>query len=269
MPIIVDNKINLEKTKDYRLSIQSNLNGFSFSVLDTQGKRCLYLMASDFSVADEGELEYHKKCLKMVDSIPLLRMEYEKVLVVSESEKYTLIPSSQFNEKDILRQLSELYTIEDDEEVSYKLVENLNLVIVFAANSTLLNIIRRAQSNFESIPAIYFVLKSLQSRPEHNKLYLAFNRGYVDISIFSGQQLMLCNSFIATEFSTALYYAFLGLKHSFINPENTTVFIHGTILESDIKLLSKYFPTIKYFRDEKIPLGISTIELQYSFLTMS
>lgn len=268
MPIIVDNNISLEKTKDYRLSIQSNLNGFSFSILDPAGMKCLYLRKSDFSIATDGLSEYLKKCSKMVESIPILAREYNKVTVITETEKYTLIPVSQFKERDILKQLSEFYVIEDDEEVSFKIVEELDLVIIFAANSTLLNIIRRVQSGFESIPSIYLVLKTMLRRKDHNKLYLNYIKGRVDITVFIGSQLMLCNSFPAEEFTSALYFAFLALKQSFINPENTTVFIHGDIFIPEIQLLSKYFPMVKYFRSRKIPLGSSSLEMKYSFLTI-
>lgn len=268
MPIIVDNNISLEKTKDYRLSIQSNLSGFSFSVLDPAGMKCLYLRKSDFSIATDGISDYLKKCSKMVESIPLLKKEYGKVTVITETEKYSLVPIAQFKERDILKQLSELYVIEDDEEVSFKIVEELDLVIIFAANSTFLNIIRRVQESFESIPSIYLVLKVMLKRKDHNKLYLNYCKGRADVTVFIGSQLMLCNSYPAEDFSTALYFAFLALKQAFINPENTTVFIHGDLYIPEIQLLSKYFPMVKYFRSRKIPLGSSSLEMKYSFLTI-
>lgn len=268
MPVIVDNNISSDKTKDYRLSIQSNLNGFSFCIYDTSANKCKYLRKSDFSVYTDGKEEYLKKCSRMADSIPLLKYDYKDVTVINDTEKYTLVPLTLFKEQDILKNLSELFTIEEDEEVSFKLLEELDLAIIYAANSTFLNIVKHIQKDFESIPAVYLILKKMLTRKEHNKLYLSFTKGRADIALFSGSQLFQCNTFPAGEFTTALYFAFLALKQASINSENTTVFIHGDIFVPEIQLLSKYFPMIKYFRSRRIPLGSSSLEMKYSFLTI-
>jgi hypothetical protein len=268
MPVIVDNNINLDKTKEYRLSIQSNLSGFSFCITDPVVSKCLYLRKSDFSLITDGKDEYLKKCSRLVESVPMLSYKYKEVSVITDTEKYTLVPSLMVKENEILGNLSRLFTIEDDEEVSHKIFEELNLSILFAANSTFMNIIKRVQPEFDNVPSAYLVLKKLLTRKDHNKLYLSYVKGRADVAVMSGSHLFLCNSYSVAEFTSALYFALLALKQSYINPENTTVFIHGDIFVPEIQLLSKYFPMIKYFRSRKIPLGNSSLEMKYSLLTI-
>lgn len=268
MPVLIDSNIDLEKAKEYRLSIQSNLNGFSFCITDTSADKCIYLRKSDFSIATDGKEGYLKKCARMVESIPMLGYRYKSVQIIIDTEKYTLVPLQLFNENEVLRNLSALYEIEEDEEVAWVKVEEMDLVILYAINSTLLNILKRVQPEFETVPSILHVLRKLQKRTDHNKLYLSFIKGKADVTLFVGSQLLHCCSYPANDFTSALYFAFLALKQAFINPENTTVFIHGDIYVPEIQLLTKYFPMVKYFRSRRVSLGSSSLEMKYSLLTI-
>jgi len=267
MPVIVNKQLQLEKTKDYRLSIQADLNGFSFLVADDLRHELLYLYKSDFNWQREHFDIFIRHTDSLLSSVPLLTKEFSKVTLLYDTIKYTLIPKQLYTKGEELIQLSKLHKIDDLEEIDIAEIPGKDIVILYAVNSTFLNLLKKIQPKYSILPKIYPPLAHLMTFYDYNKIFFSYNKGELHLIIYEGTSLIFCNSFPAAYFNTALYFLFLSLKQTQFNPEQTTLFVSGSIPSTDILQLTKYFSKIKYFRNPVMPLGSPENEMKYSALT--
>ncbi len=266
MPIIVSKQLELEKTREYRLSIQADLNGFSFSVVNDVNKKCLHLYKSEFVCNRQDYESFVRNTASLVDSLPILSSSFKSVSLIINTEKYALVPLSDFKESSAHLYLKKLHDLEDLEEVDYVRCEKEGLAIVFAADSTLINCIKAVQPDFKLLPSVYFPVKYLKTFEDHNKIYVQYFKGLVHVVIYEGDRLMLCNSYPALHFNSALYFIFLALKSVHFNTEMTTIYAAGNFSTNDLADLTKYFPKVRFFRNRQTPIGDSDIEMKYSHL---
>jgi hypothetical protein len=267
MPIIVNSQPQLEKTNEYRLSIQADLNGFSFSVLNKTDNQLLFLYGPDFNPSKEDEYTLIRNTASLFESMPLLRQEFDSTTLLYNTHKFTCIPRQIHKKGDELSALKRLFQIEDLEEINTVTLEEQEMVLIYAANSTMLNKIKEYQPNISLYPSIYLYLRYLPLFKEHNKIFFQYIKDKVIITIAEGNKILLCNSYPAQHFNSALYFLLLALKEVQFNPEHTTVYISGNIRDLEILDISKYFSSVKYFRNPETPLPDINAELRYSSLT--
>lgn len=266
MPIIFNSQPQLGKTKEYRLSIQADLNGFSFSIVDPNQNKLLFLYNSDF-ILEGGDMEhFSKKSSKLFKELPILTLPYKSVDILIGGPRFTAIPTSIHKHGKGIDTIKRLHHPDElDELHSFEIVAQ-RMVLLFLANSTLLHVINEHQPNSTIHHSVGTYLTYLPLYPEYNKLFFQYYKGYVIILACEGDRILHCTSYPAHHFNSALYFLLLTLKEVQFNPEQTTVFISGNLRESDFYDLSKYFSKIKFFRNPEIPLSSKEEELKYSTL---
>ncbi len=264
MAIIINSQPQLGKTTEYRLSIQADLNGFSFSVIDEQQNKLLFLYSSDFVMEREDMDLFSKKCSELFKTLPLLRSSYNRVDLIYGTEKYAAIPKNLHQRGNELSILSKSHKIDDLDEIDICEVPHEDMVLIFAANSTFINVVKEYQPNLNLYPSVYPFISYLPLFEEYNKILLQYIKGVVSIVASEGERITYCNSFPAVHFNTALYFLMLTLKEVQFNPELTTVYISGNIKDLEIYDIAKYFAKIKYFRNPEIALPDQIMEMRYS-----
>ena len=264
MPVVVNNQQLLEKTKEYRLSIQADLNGFSFSVVKHSKGELHYLFSSDFPcITGEPEL-FAKECAKTIENQPIFKKKFKSVELIYFTEKYSLIPEKLYKKGEELKLLTTLHKLDEFEEVNTVFLPKSEMVIIYAVNSTLLNLIKRHHSNITIYPSIYIPLSLLPNIKGYNKLFFQYIGNIVTLVAAENERIVFCNSFPSTGFNTALYFALLTLKQSQFNPELTEVYLSGNFKDYEVFDITRYFSKVKYFRNVDIPLGDPTAEMRYS-----
>jgi len=269
MPIIVNKQLGLEKTIQYRLSIQADLNGFSFSIVNDVEGKCHFLFQSEYSLNYDDMDLFCRNTAKLLTTFPLLSKKFQTVDIIYNTHKFALIPQKLFKQEEAYFQVQKLFKIDEFDEIDTIEVPDQQMVIAFAVNSTFVNLIKSVQPEFRIVPSVYQIINNIALFEEHNKIFLQYHKEDVHIVVSEGARVMFCNSFPACHFNSVLYYAFLALKQVQLNQEQTTVYLSGNFREDDITNLTMYFPKVKYFRHPQTILGSSEIELKYSNLSFA
>lgn len=264
MPVIVNSQLQLGKTTESRLSIQADLNGFSFSIVDDKMHKPLYVYASDFTMDRDDMSLFAKKCSELIKSTPILGSKFRRVEIIYGTEKYSLLPTRLHIKGDELKELSALHRLDELDEINIADVTREDMKILFAVNSTFMNVIKEYQPDFHIYPSIYPFIKYLPYFEGHNKILFHYIKGFVNIVASEGNRIIFCNTFPAIHFNSALYFLLLALKETQFNPELTTVYTAGNIKDLEIFDIARYFPAIKYFRNPSIPLPDQFAEMKYS-----
>ena len=246
----IDPYLELNKAKSCHLSIQVNLDGFSFAILNLQEQKYIALEHYDIqnlnsysNLAEKIDILVNQKELLQQNFVStsvgithtintltpkaLYKKEYGKeilafnhILLKNETETRDWIPSIQaFN--------------------SYFIPEELERCL----NKHFKNIVWKHDSSI--------IIESLIHQfklHEGEKVYISVQKKSFDITILDGKHLKFFNSFSYKAAEDLIYYLLFSMEQLQLNPDHTPLIIIGEIEEdSEIyKLLYKYIRNINF-----------------------
>lgn len=149
--------------------------------------------------------------------------------------KYTLVPTALFNEEKASEYLSSITFIEKTDTVKSIELPSFKAVLVYSGDEG-------------SAIALSELITAVSSLNAHNKVLARLDSDSVDIIIAAGDRLLLCNSYPATDKTTAQYFILAALKQFQINPEVTTLHLCGETDETVQEDLMHYFSSVDYLQ---------------------
>ena len=96
------------------------------------------------------------------------------------------------------------------------------------------------------LPEIWYMLCSLPSIPDYNKVVASYADGRLYLVIAQGRSLLLCSSYQAADFTTAEYFIFLAMKKLQLNMEMSTIFFRTPLGDEDEISLYRYFKAVDH-----------------------
>lgn len=145
--------------------------------------------------------------------------------------KYTLVPTSFFNEEDKAEYLSSVVLLEESDTVKSIELPSFKAVLVYSGDEG-------------DAAVLAELISSVKSLASYNKVSARIWPDRVDIVIAAGENLLLCNSFPASDSITAQYFILAALKQFQINPEVTVLHLYGEADERMQEDLMRYFSSV-------------------------
>lgn len=221
-----------------RISIQVGLSGYSFKIQST-GDGLAY--SSGWMSAEQ------------VFSTHELQKKYDEVSIAVFTHKFALVPAGFYSDEKARELLAEVVTLDDDDVVESVQVPQFAAVMVYsvAAGGALPKVMAETvmckdNSKGKPLPEAYYMLAQLQEIQEYNKIMASYMDGYVHIVISQGKSLLLCNSYRATDFTTAEYFIFLAMKKLQLNPEVSSICFRTPLTEEQELSLYRYFRNVEH-----------------------
>ncbi|MCL2502020.1 MAG: DUF3822 family protein [Bacteroidales bacterium] len=265
MPHIINKRIDLSGSALYRLSIQADLNGFSFAVLDDTTASCRMLHSYALPACSDYDELYTETAVWCKKFLPA-QVPYVYAHCSFCAPSFTLVPNEVFVPEKAAQFLQSIHQINDLDEVSFYTLPELNAVCIYSIPNTLTSPILKAvkKTHFYSvaIPLIRIAL----SLPGHTRALFYYHNDHLYLGLMREQELLLCNAYEAPQANTALYFLFLSLHQWQLNPESILLYIAGQCSKSLIQLLSRYFPKIIALSDAKIMLQSQELNMRYSLM---
>lgn len=149
--------------------------------------------------------------------------------------KYTLIPSEFFVESEAARRLAELYPLSGEEIVKHVELPFYKAVLVYC--------IPASEQEEDPKPEVCALLADSRLVREHNKILVDFEpeKGEVHIVIAEGDDLKMCNTFPAADFTTAQYFIFSAIRQFQFNPEMSNLYFASPLGVEQREALLGYF----------------------------
>ena len=181
-----------------------------------------------------------------------LQRRYDEVRFSVFTPKCALIPSDFFVREHARALLAASAPVGENDVVDYVPVQEFNSVLVFSNSNggTLARVLSDLVMNADGsksriLPELYWILKSLKDVSEYNKIIASYMDGNLYLAIAQGKSLILCNSFEAPDFTTALYHIFRAMKRLQLNPEVSPIFFRTPLTEEQIMTLYNYFKSVE------------------------
>lgn len=184
---------------------------------------------------------------------PDFRCRYDDVKISVFTPKFTLVPEHFFDSLAARSLLSEVASIDETDSISCEPVPSVKAVLVYsnAIGETLSKaaaetVLRTDGNKAKVLPEIWYMLASLDSISEYNKVVASFADGYLYMVVAQGRSLLLCNSYCVPDFVTAEYFIFLAMKRLQLNLEMTSIYFRTPIGAEEEMSLYRYFRTVDY-----------------------
>ncbi len=220
---------------DNTISIQVSLSGYAFKV---QSSTLVHF--SGWMSADR------------IFTSPELQKRYDEVRLSVFTPKCALVPSDFFSKVNARHLLEASAALQEGDPVSEVEVPDYNAVLVYSnaigesLSRVLSDMVLNADgSKSRPLPELYWILDSLKSVSEYNKIIASYMDGYLYLAIAQGKSLLLCNSFESPDFTTALYHIFRSMKRLQLNPEVSSISFRTPLSEDQKMLLYNYFKDVE------------------------
>lgn len=242
--LITDEHFDLENTKEYILSIQVSLGGFSFSVIRPNEKRVLALQHTPVTISNERFIS--RRFNEWLDSEELLKKIYKETLIIVASEKFTLVPETFYSEQGKREIIYPLLETNATEKIGENRLENSTSRLLFAIPPQL-------ENTLENATLLHPVKLLIENRPDittENGLILWFNSGGCYFVLYDSKQILLANHFKITHENDVIYYILTTLKQLGLAPGKTEIQMGGEMAEKEsIKnMLQKYFLSVELLK---------------------
>ena len=217
-----------------RVSIQVGLSGYSFRV-ETEGR-----MESSGWMGAES-----------VFTVPQMQKRYSDVQISVFTPLCTLVPENFYQPQNARDLLADIVSLPDAVQVDSVSVPEFNAVLVYSNSigGTLHKVVAESVLNLDGskaspLPEMYYILKTLPSLEEYNKIVASYMDGMLYLAIAQGKTLMLCNVYRASDFTTAQYFIFLAMKKLQLNPEMSTICFRTPLDQEQQMSLYRYFKSV-------------------------
>ena len=251
---LVDESFDLNLTKEYILSIQVSLDGFSFSILDSVRKNVICLYHQDTFT---NEPEFHlKKINSIYDEIDLLALPYKKTKIYfSAPDKTTLVPIAIFNQ-DLVENFYRM-TIDAgrNSKILFSLVPDMASYAIYEIDHAVHALLQ--EKHPESIMQNDIVLSGYGCPPGIALMKIRILRKQLVIHTLN-DSINFYNSYYYEGENDMLYYILGAIKNMDLKPE-------AIILDGMVNKHESIYPRLKqYF--EHVDLTVNNPRVYYSHL---
>ncbi len=248
-----DKALTKEATKDYSLSIQVSLDGFSFCILDSTRNKYSGIEGYDFQDMQTTQL-LADAVHGIISNSDWLRKKFGQVKIIYESQQMSLIPKPLFNKKFAAGYLRFNHMTDASDEIFFDHLPNLDAINVFALPGNLRSIVKKhfrgIQINHFSSGLIEALLIRNKNFDEGHMIFANVRKQWLDIIVLNGRKLLFFNSFHYLTKEDFAYYLIYVIEQLGMNPEKVQLVLMGEILKiSEICNISyKYVRHVDFIR---------------------
>ena len=218
-----------------RIFVQAGLSGFTFKTeSDKAGHSSIWMDAGSVFTAPE------------------LQKRYDDVRISLFTPKFTLVPSQFVTEATEREMLSGVCQLSGSDKVFSTDVPEFAAKLLWSPSNvgklceTLSNIVLRVDGTAaEVLPEPYYMLRSLHSMSQYNKIVASYADSKLYLVIAEGRSLRLCNVYDAPGFTSAEYWIFSAMKSLQLNPDVSEIVFRTPISEEEEISLCSYFRSVE------------------------
>ncbi len=237
--------------KNYSLSIQIALDGFSFCLLNADSNK--YLAFESYAIQEIDNYEILAKELgELLESLDMIKRRFNRVNILFEGEKSTLIPNALFDENALGEYFKFSHKLNHDEEVRLDQLKNLEACNVYAFPKPLHELIKARFINYNIMHSRSSLIEGLiikyKNQEVFQQIFVNVRPKSLDILFFQSYKLHFSNTFNYRTNEDFTYFLLNALEEHKLNPESINIHLMGEIDKSSFiyELLRKYIRNIDF-----------------------
>ncbi|MDG2151088.1 MAG: DUF3822 family protein [Polaribacter sp.] len=239
--------ISLRDTKDTKLSIQFNLDGFSFCITDNTSEEILYFYEYLFKEKKITPESLLKKIEELFKTDSYLQKDFSSVSVVHQNNLSCLVPNTYFSENKLSEYLNfNIKTLTSD-FITFDDIQSIKAKNVYIPYVNINNFLFQNFGEFEYKHHLTIFIEKLISinNSDEKVVYVNVSSDSFDVVVIQNKQLYFSNSFSFETKEDFIYYILFTFEQLKLDVEEIQLYFTGDIeLESEL-----YTITYQYIRN--------------------
>ncbi|MGB5647445.1 DUF3822 family protein [Muriicola sp.] len=222
--------------EDYhKLSIQVSLNGLSFCILDTIGKKIVKAEKQSF----DNRLtpyEAQKELKRFIKKQQIKEYAFSEVVVVHRNDLFSLVPKVLFDPNELANYLKFNTKILANDLLEYDEIPAFEMVNVYVPFVNINNFIYELFGDFEFKHHGTVLIESLLSSNAHSSegiCYAYVTADELDLIVLQNKKLIFFNNFSYHTPEDFLYYLLFTWEQLHLDPSEMKLKLFGSIKEDD------------------------------------
>ncbi|WP_232734728.1 DUF3822 family protein [Polaribacter sp. ALD11] len=262
----------MKTIKDNRLSIQFNLDGFSFSIYNTASKKEVYFREYNFESSQTTPENLLLKIEAIFKTDTHLQSDFNSVTVIHQNNLATLVPNSFFDERKLASYLNfNIKTLATD-FITFDNLETLDSKNIYVPYVNINNYLFQNFGEFEykhhSTVLIEKLLKL--NRIKEKTMFVNVSKATLDIVVLENDKLVLSNTFSYNSKEDFIYYILFVAEQLNIDTKEFPLYFMGEItLNSAIyKTTYKYIKNVYFFESSNSIFSELSIPSHSNFILL-
>lgn len=254
----IDESFDINNCHNYILSIQCALDGFSFSIYDTQTKR--FIVFNEYNINALSAFELKGEISGLIEKESILQQKYKLVKVCYLSQQTTTIPGSLFLSADIETYFESCFERDRNTNVLKSDLPH-GIINLFGIPKLIEDFFNDTFPGCKYFGPLTSVLNHASHLTQHKKRLLVYkHKHHLFCAIVEGNHLLFQNTFFVKNDTDCGYYILNALKQLKCDSDTET------ILYGKIKPKSELQTILKRYLNEVIPARFnSQYSVSYSF----
>ena len=266
-----DKGFDVEKSSQYRLTIQFSLGGLSFALLDSKTLTIIGLECYQSDYLTDSEALFHA-LERALEGHNLNGRDLESVTCLIDGRTNTLVPSSLFDEKESQTYLDFTFQLPDEQVVLHEALATQACTNVFALPKPLLAKIRSKWPTAKiRHSSSVFIDSSMKYAPEGKAAFVNVKSRDFDMAIVDEGRLAFFNNFKFNTKDDFAYFLLFALEQNGFSGLELPVCFSGLILPAAeiVELCSRYVQYLLFVEDRReLPVSeaLSEVPFQYYYI---
>lgn len=249
-----DAGFDVEKSSQYRLTIQFSLGGFSYALLDLDSNMIIGMEYYPLD-AQVDSAEVFDAMERVLDSKGLNNKPFQSVTCLIDDRIYSFVPTEFFDEKEAAAYLDFSFQISSEQVILDEKLTTEQCVNVFALPKALHAKITSKWANANITHASTVFANSLvEYAPEGKVVFVNVRNRDFDMVILNEGKLLFYNNFKFNTKADFAYFLLFALEQNQISALEVPVCFSGLILPNSeiIDLCSRYVKNLLFIEDRHV-----------------
>lgn len=267
-----DEGFDVEKSKDYRLTIQFSLGGLSFAFFDTISNAIVGLEFYQSDSLSDGE-EVFRAIERVLDAKRMNGKHFGSVTCIVDDRVNTLVPTPLFDESKAFQYLDFGFQIPSESKILVDTVKKADSVNVYALPQVLYAKLCSKWPKATFVHASTLFLNGLLGHDDPSRMgvYVCVRNRNFDLLVKNDGKLQFFNNFKFNTKDDFLYFLLFALEQCNLSGQETTALFSGLIMPASeiVSLCSRYLKDVRFIGNDqsvKISDALSEVPFHYYFI---
>ena len=267
-----NNNLSLKTIIENKLSIQFNLDGFSFSVYNIISKKEVYFREYEFENSQVTPENLLLKIKDIFNTDTQLQKDFSSVLVIHQNNLSVLVPNRYFNKKELASYLNFNIKKLTIDYIAFDHLEGLESKNVYIPYVNINNYLFQNFGEFEyKHHSTVLIEKLLNSTNNIEKtMFVNVSKNSLDIVVLENNQLILFNTFSYNTKEDFIYYILFVAEQLNLNVNEFSLHFTGKVnLEDAIyKITYKYIKNVYFLESNNTLFSELNIASHSNFILL-
>lgn len=246
----IKSNILLENKEHKKLSIQFNLDGFSFCISDLNSGEDVYFSEYTFSENQDTPENLLLRIQEIFNEDSYLQIDFKEIFVIHQNSLSTLVPNTFFNKDHLASYLKHSIQTLATDFITFDSIDALEIKNVYIPYININNYIFQNFGAFNYKHHSSILLEKLlkQSTNTAQTMYINVSRTSLDIVVLEKKKLLFYNSFAYNTPEDFIYYILFTAEQLKLDTNTFKLYFIGDIItDSDIYRVTYIYIRNVYF----------------------